>query len=307
METDPRKYDDADYHDGPAIDAGQPPENAFTHIGLMLAWLIRHELHDPEMWPDDHVDAVRAGEMNGSDLADDCDGKLVSDMVIADGAAFLDARYDAYMEAWDRACRTRPPCSIEDDAAAWGAVEPLIDGLHADWVRAGRPAEPLDEAAFREALDTLAERARATWTALRSDRSERKVERSSLRAEGSTTGRPRRTATDVVAAIPTDLADPPLEIESINASAWGASLLNRALKRLGVRTRDAAVVAGIGGQRERTLSVTVYVPARRGTCQPSVWAPRESVPTKRVCTSLSPRVMRSVVPEILSSESLSRP
>src|SRR5690349_15012547 len=40
-------YDRIDWHLDSAIAAGQPEENAFAHIGLYLAWLIRHDLHDP--------------------------------------------------------------------------------------------------------------------------------------------------------------------------------------------------------------------------------------------------------------------
>lgn len=35
------KYDDFDYHVGGAQANGQPDDNAFTHIGFMLSWLIR--------------------------------------------------------------------------------------------------------------------------------------------------------------------------------------------------------------------------------------------------------------------------
>jgi hypothetical protein len=37
-------YDRLDWHFDSAIVAGHPPENAFTHIGFYLAWIIRHAL-----------------------------------------------------------------------------------------------------------------------------------------------------------------------------------------------------------------------------------------------------------------------
>ncbi|MEJ7803359.1 MAG: hypothetical protein WKH68_08315 [Candidatus Limnocylindria bacterium] len=46
-------YDKLDYHVDGALQAGQPEERAFTHIGLYLAWLIRHDLHNPELVRDD--------------------------------------------------------------------------------------------------------------------------------------------------------------------------------------------------------------------------------------------------------------
>lgn len=66
-----------DWHYDSAVEAGQPPENAFTHIGFYLAWLIRHDLHDAKFFPGAHVAAVKSGEMTGSDLSDD--GRIISD------------------------------------------------------------------------------------------------------------------------------------------------------------------------------------------------------------------------------------
>lgn len=71
-------YDELDWHFDSALSAGQPAENAFIHIGFYLAWLIRHDLHNPRGFPPEHIKAVRRGEMTGSDLADDIDNKLLS-------------------------------------------------------------------------------------------------------------------------------------------------------------------------------------------------------------------------------------
>jgi hypothetical protein len=108
MDLGPTKYDDVGYHAGPAEEAGQPREYAFTHIGLYLAWLIRHDLHDPRGFPPEHIEAVKRGEMTGSDLADDIDWKLLSDSMTSEGAAFSDARYGAISASWPRCSPTNP-------------------------------------------------------------------------------------------------------------------------------------------------------------------------------------------------------
>jgi hypothetical protein len=59
-------YDKLDWHYDAAVEAGQPGENGFTHIGIYLAWLIRHDLHDPDSFPADHVEAIKRGKMTGS-------------------------------------------------------------------------------------------------------------------------------------------------------------------------------------------------------------------------------------------------
>jgi hypothetical protein len=204
-------------------------------MGLMLAWLIRHDLHDPEMWPEEHVRALKAGEMTGSDLADDCDGKLVSDMFTPEGAAFLDRRYDAYLAAWEGLFVDWPAYGVRDDAQARATVEPLIDRLHADWV-AGVPSAPVVAAASPGPAPGAAK---------------------------TEPVRPSQTATSApapapITLVPPGLTDPPMEIESVDAAAWGASLLRRALLRLNVRATDATVVAGLGGAGDHTLTMTIY-------------------------------------------------
>lgn len=84
------------WHFDGAVPAGQPPENAFTHIGFYLAWLIRHGLRNARFPLPEHVAAVKRGEMTGSDLPDDIDTKLVSQGMNGEGCAFSDARYGAY-------------------------------------------------------------------------------------------------------------------------------------------------------------------------------------------------------------------
>ena len=136
----PVKYDDAEYHGEPAIEAGQPAEHGATHIGLFLSWLVRHDLHDPELFDEQDLADVRAGTMPGSDLLGLVDGKLLSDMLTDEGIAFADARYGPYLAAYGELFAERPDYSIEDDATAEALVHPLLDGMYADWVDAGRPA-----------------------------------------------------------------------------------------------------------------------------------------------------------------------
>jgi hypothetical protein len=65
-------------------------------------------------------------------------------------------------------------------------------------------------------------------------------------------------APDLEALIPRDLTVPPMEVSSVRATDWGSSLLNRALKRLETRPKDAVVVTGMGGLGDQTLTVSIY-------------------------------------------------
>jgi hypothetical protein len=137
-------YDKLDWHIDGAVSAGLPEENGFVHIGFYLVWLIRHDLHDPAWFPPEHVAAVQAGEMSGSDLIDLVDGTLASDTMTAEGRAFSDARYGRYLSTYAAAFGEGPEYGVEDEPGNEARAGGLIDELYAGWVADGRP-EPLAE------------------------------------------------------------------------------------------------------------------------------------------------------------------
>lgn len=260
MDIGPQKFDDVGWHDGPAAAAGQPREHAFTHIGIFLAWLIRHDLHDSRRFPRDHVRAVKAGSMTGSDLADDIDWKLISDEMTAEGAAFTAARYDRYMTEYNELLGDDADYRVPETEALYARVAPVIDGLYAEWVAAGRPAPaPKEASPFEAEFDAMFEAAAIPWEDLAED-ADGPIE-VQLNADGSyEVRRPEAPHDDakLEALIPTDVVDPPIVMSSVSATHWGSSLLNRELKRLGVRPRDVLVAYGFGGSGEKTIAVSLY-------------------------------------------------
>lgn len=254
-------YDKLDWHFDSAVSAGQPPENAFTHIGFYLAWLIRHDLHNPRFLPAEHVEAVKRGEMTGSDLADDIDTKLVSQVMNGEGRAFSDARYGAYASEYGDLFKDLPDYGVVDDESGYRLAEQLLDRLYAEWVAEGRPKapdEPPPEGDFPMpssvsvmlppgfSEDQLGELL-APWkdtevTVMRPPTEEQMPHQSP----------------ELEALIPRDLTSPAMQVSSVRATDWGSSLLNRALKRLEIRPKDAVVVNGLGGQGEQTLTVSIY-------------------------------------------------
>lgn len=225
-------YDRLDWHSDSAIAGGRPPENAFTHIGLYLAWIIRHDLHNPSVFPAAHVVAVKGGEMTGSDLSDDIDSKLIPSDMNAEGRAFGDARYAAYLAEYATVFADQPDYAVVDDPANYARIEPVIDSLYASWIADGRP-KGVDEST------------RSTASTSNADE-ERDPEVMSRLAPG------------LEALIPLDLTDPPVRTNSVRASTWGSSLLNHALRRLGMEPGDATVVVAMGGRGQRTLTVMLY-------------------------------------------------
>jgi hypothetical protein len=254
-------YDKLDWHFDSAVSAGQPPENAFTHIGFYLAWLIRHDLHNARFLPAEHVDAVKRGEMTGSDLADDIDTKLVGQVMNAEGRAFSDARYGAYTTEYGEAFKGYADYAVIDDEANYQRAEMLLDRLYADWIAAGRPNAP-PEPPFEGDIPVptsasvmvppgFSEEQLAELLAPWGD-----MEVTVMRPP--TEEQMPHLAPDLEALIPRDLTSPPMEVSSVRATDWGSSLLNRALKRLETKPRNAVVVTGMGGQGEQTLTVTIY-------------------------------------------------
>lgn len=261
MDSEPIKYDDWGWHIEAAIDAGQPMEAGFLHIGLYLAWLIRHDLHEPTAFPRDHVAAVKSGELAGSDLADDIDGKLVSDMLTDEGAAFSDFYYPTYGDDFASAFASQAAYDVEDTPANYEWIAAVLDAALGAWTAAGRPS-PAREAADRM-VESLREGRGPTLSASMS-RAELDAYMDELVRSGSFETvnvediEGPHVAPELERSMAMRLGLDPSGVTSSPASQWGSSLLNRALKRLGVRPRDVVVVSAILGSREETVMVALY-------------------------------------------------
>jgi hypothetical protein len=247
------KFDDAGYHEAAAIEAGQPVEHGFTHMGLALAWAIRRDLVDPELFAPEHIDLVRSGSWTGSDLRDEVDGKLVSDMFTDDGAAFLAARYDAYLGAYTATFASVAEYSVVDDDAARAVVEPILDGLYRDWVAVGKPGPAPgsdDHVEYPEfELPDIDWQALPTGTGVQ------------LNADGSwsVVAPPpaRHDDVDMEARIRPALP-PDADLASTTASHWGDSRLNRVLRDLGVKPKAVTVTHGMGGTGPEVVVTMAY-------------------------------------------------
>ena len=256
----PVTYDRLDWHFDSAIAAGQPPENAFTHIGLYLAWIIRHDLHEGRYFPAEHVTAVKSNEMTGSDLADDIDTKLMPLLMSADGRAFSDARYGTYLDEYAIVFGDLPDYGVVDDDAAYARIAPVIDRLYAAWVSDGRPAPAPVAMPELPELDLptpqdLSGKSREEIEALMADMA---AKLGGVISSAPAWEQMPHAASRLEALVPPDITSPPMRFTSVTAKDWGSSLLRRALKRLGVRSQDATVVTGIGGSGLRTLTVMFY-------------------------------------------------
>jgi hypothetical protein len=129
----PKKYDDVGWHQEGAENAGQPIENASTHIALYLTWLIRHDLIEPGFIPRPYLEAVKKTEIAGTNVMNRIDGKLVSDLMTDDGASCSDEYYKAYLEEYGGVFADQPDYGVVGDESAFDRIAPTIERAWLDW------------------------------------------------------------------------------------------------------------------------------------------------------------------------------
>lgn len=92
--------------------------------------------------------------------------------------------------------------------------------------------------------------------------------------------RRRHVAPELEALIPAGLVESEDRPTSVRATDWGARPVNRALKALGVRPRDAVVINTLGGKRQDVHTVTIFgvagvtAEALAAAFEPAIFKPR---------------------------------
>jgi hypothetical protein len=98
------KVDDVSWHTG-ADDFPEdvPEENGATHIGMFLTWAIDKGLFVDPAIPPEVVQSVRKRAMSGRDLLlNSYDGRLLSEILDDEGAAFAAKHYDGFLKDFQR-------------------------------------------------------------------------------------------------------------------------------------------------------------------------------------------------------------
>jgi hypothetical protein len=133
IDAGPTKYDDVGWHYEGAENAGQPIENASTHIALYLTWLIRHDLIEPRFIPRPYLEAVKKTEIAGANVMTWIDAKLMSDLMTEDGASFSDDYYKTYLEDYGDVFADRPDYGVIGDESSFDRIAPAIERAWLDW------------------------------------------------------------------------------------------------------------------------------------------------------------------------------
>jgi hypothetical protein len=133
-------YDRADWHYGGDYPEGLPQENAGTHIGLFLAWIIKNNLvgdfHQKESC--EYLIKVRNEEISGRDfLIDMCDEKFWEEDLSEEGQSFTNHYYesDLYLNDYDSALSSNLETlyHVENSWDNYYKLAPLISAAYNKW------------------------------------------------------------------------------------------------------------------------------------------------------------------------------
>jgi hypothetical protein len=230
-------YDKMDWHVDGALRAGQPEENAFSHIGLYLGWLVRNDWTDADFIRSDWVAAIKRGEMTGSDLAAAVDGVLASDMLTGEGRGFTGYYYPTYLSDFSETFSDSGEYGVADNNESYVRIAPVLDRRYRAWVKEGRPSGPtVDEPRFvAGSSNSLAGMTEGDLVTLRE-------QMEPMKQLGL---RPPSSDPELEQIALTAWPGPPNFIESRTVAQWGEPLLKRALKRLGVDASHSTVATAM--------------------------------------------------------------
>ena len=133
------KLDDVSWHlNGDSFPEGLPEENAATHIGCFVAWAIKRGLWGGSLsdMSSPAIEAVAQDRLSGrSFLLQECDGKLLSEMLKPEGAAFAEEGYASYIKDYKQllARGLSSDYLVEDNAANQHKVDALLDQRFEHW------------------------------------------------------------------------------------------------------------------------------------------------------------------------------
>ena len=127
------KLDDVSWY----TDSGESEQDAATHIGMFVSWLINHQLWGsfPGIDWSSTVSLVRNRSMSGRTfILEHCDGKLMSEMLTEEGAAFSEAYYlKSYLKDFQRVLARDGDNLVDDTWDNYDRLAKVISEKHEKW------------------------------------------------------------------------------------------------------------------------------------------------------------------------------
>lgn len=151
----PVKYDDWEWHWRGKFPRGRKRSQAYVHIAVYLAWIVRRDLHEPELFGsfgaelEREVARIRTGHSLGMSIREHLDGSLSDEQLNATGRAFTATYYGAgeqastYLDDWTwvfgEAADDYAVAPTED---TFGRMAPILDARFAAWRAGSSPPWP---------------------------------------------------------------------------------------------------------------------------------------------------------------------
>lgn len=136
------KYDDAEFYFLNFETDDLPNEAGATHIGMFIAWLIRHDLVSENLQANAaaELEQVKSKKMTGREfLVDLCDCKLLDDDLSEDGNAFASWYYEAnYLDDYAQVFKVCGEtmvefCSVADTWKNYDQLSPVLAKRFNEW------------------------------------------------------------------------------------------------------------------------------------------------------------------------------
>jgi hypothetical protein len=256
-------FDRADGRIDRSIEPQRAPGPAFARIGLYLTWLIRHDLHNPALFQPEHVAAIVAGSMVGSDIEDLVDGTLASNSMSDIGQEFSASCYPVYIERYLELSRHLHLRDLADDRDGYDRVAPILDELFSDWTVSNRMKSDSRSASDEVRAEPSADDRQDENPRISPSGDISRIVTLLSSAFGATVmdpGEPgsMRHAEQELEDLLHALAGAEVQSASVNAAEWGSASLKATLRRLGVQPTDAIVATAIGFSGPKMIVMTAY-------------------------------------------------
>jgi hypothetical protein len=139
-------FDDWQWHVEGAFPPDQPPEQAYVHIGVFVAWLARNDLIAADLRTGEArrpVEQLADGSGTFMALLGPTSGRLTAAMLGPEGRAFAGSYYApeyGYARDWRRVFGRRADTyAVPGTWDTYARMEPILDRRHAEWTASGRP------------------------------------------------------------------------------------------------------------------------------------------------------------------------
>jgi len=130
----PHVYDKAKWHYEGDYPEGLPAEQAFVHTGMIIAWLIEHDMIEEDFLPE--AEQFKRREITGAGAYKIWDGVLADDMLTEEGNQFARNYYgEAFEKDYTKVLVGKLPSfyHVKDTWKNYRALKALIDQRYEAW------------------------------------------------------------------------------------------------------------------------------------------------------------------------------